>query len=86
MANKLEYEELGKDEKEILLNAFGYELDEDGFILDAQLKEKLVSKSLGKEMHVDSVALTPGSLKIIDASPISMSRFLREREDIEKTL
>ncbi|HLD15163.1 MAG TPA: hypothetical protein VJB94_01120 [Candidatus Nanoarchaeia archaeon] len=82
MKNEFQFEELSDDEKKILLSAFSYEVDREGNIIDVLLKEKVKSKITGKPLTIKDAALLPGSLKVIDSDPLTISRFIRE--EIEK--
>ena len=77
---ELIFEDLPLDGKKLLLSAFDYSVDDDGYIIDNLLGEKV--SSLGKPIKVEEATFTNGSLKIMDSDPVTISRFLREK--IEK--
>ena len=78
----MEFEELNENEKKLLLSAFEYDVNEEGEIIDNLLKEKVISKITKSPLTLKNVALLPGSLKVLDADPVTISRYLRE--EIEK--
>src|SRR3972149_3760365 len=75
---KFEFEELSDEEKKILLSAFGYLVDDEGNIIDSLDNSKIISQMTRKPLTIKDAALMPGSLKIIDSDPLTISRFLRE--------
>ena len=77
----MEFEELSDEEKKLLLNAFSYDVDDEGFIIDKALNERLFSNDTKRFISFDNAGLVPGSLKIIDTTPLTISKFLREKID-----
>ena len=81
MAKEVIFEELGKKEKIILLEAFDYDVDPSGFILNAA-REKIPSKEIpNQHLNIENVALVPGTLNVIDGTPSSISKFIREIDE-----
>jgi hypothetical protein len=80
MAGKIIFEELGVKERTLLLRAFGYDVDEEGYILTPN-HVKILSKEVPKSfLRVENTLLTPGgSLEILDGSTTSVSKFIIER-------
>ncbi len=80
MINKeIEFEELGIEEKKLLLGAFGFKVNEDGTVYDEELGTPIFSKRHKGLININEVALMPGSLNLIDSDPVSLSEFLREK-------
>jgi hypothetical protein len=72
------FEELTKEETSLLLRTYGYDVDSEGFIL-AQSGNRIPSEELPSEfLKADTAALISGSLRPIDGSPTSISKFIRE--------
>lgn len=82
MENNFRFAELGDAEKKVLLSAFGYSVDENGVIFDSLMNEPVPSPTTRKPILLKDAALVPGSLKMLDSDPLSISRYLRE--EIEK--
>lgn len=81
MPGEIIFESLNDEEEKILLQAFGYDVDSQGYIIDEN-GEKMTSEEVpSKKLKTDNSALVPGSLKVIDASPTSLSKFLRQVEE-----
>ncbi|MGA3289759.1 MAG: hypothetical protein ABSD42_05925 [Candidatus Bathyarchaeia archaeon] len=77
MPKKIIFEELTKEERTLLLRAFDYNVDSEGYILD-QTGSKIPSEEAPLEfLKVDNSTLIPGSLGVIDGTPTSISKFIR---------
>jgi hypothetical protein len=79
MKQEFVFEELSDDEKRVLLTAFGYQVDENRQIIDSLLREPVRSEITRKPLTLDNAAFLPGSLKVTDSDPLTISRYLRER-------
>ncbi len=78
MQGNVIFEELGKEERKLLLKAFDYDVDPKGYILDRS-GAKIPSKEIPSTfLKVDDATLVHGSLKVIDGTPASISKFIRE--------
>jgi hypothetical protein len=79
MVNKIIFEELTKEEKILLLSAYDYDITKDNFIIDPN-GNKIPSQEIpSKFLKLDEVVLTAGSLNIMDGTPTSISKFIREK-------
>lgn len=81
MAEQFEFEEITNDEKKILLSAFGYSVDDEGYIIDSLLNQQVISPETKKPFTLENATFVQGSLKIIDSDPLTISRYLREEID-----
>jgi len=82
MSFDIQFEELGIPERTLLLRAFDYDVDEEGFILDPA-----GSRIRSEEIHyrflkVEEAMIAPGSLQILDGTPTSISKYLREKVEV----
>lgn len=77
MKKQIEFEELGLKEKELLLGAFGYKINDDGTLFDEELREPVFSKRHKGLINIKEAALIPGSLEVLDSDPVTLSEFLR---------
>ncbi len=81
MAKEIIFEELGNEERILLLRAFDYDVDEEGCILNTS-GARIPSKENPNEfLHVETAALTPGSLEVRDGTSTGISKFIRELEE-----
>lgn len=76
--SEIRFEKLTKEEAVLLLSAFDYKVDAKGFILTPSGTKIRSEEIPGEFLKLDKVAITPGSIKIIDGSPTSISKFIRE--------
>ena len=75
---EITFEEIGNEEKKLLLKAFDYDVDDKGHIFTPSGSQVFSKESPDKALTLDNIALTPGSLKVIDGTPTSISKFIRE--------
>ncbi|MFH1545074.1 MAG: hypothetical protein ABIE23_03235 [archaeon] len=80
MAKEIIFDELKKEEAILLLKAFDYKLDKEGHILRPSGSKIPSELHPNKYLTLKDSALVPaGSMDVIDANPISISKFIRER-------
>ncbi|MHA1916990.1 MAG: hypothetical protein ACTSUV_01600 [Candidatus Ranarchaeia archaeon] len=79
MSKDIIFEELGKKEKILLLRAFDYDVDNKGFIRSPTGVKIQSKETPGKYIKINDSALIPGSLDIIEGTPSSLSKFIRDR-------
>lgn len=84
MPKNVIFEELDKDKKILLLRAFDYDVDSNGYVLTVSGSKIQSNENPSTFLHIDNVALTPGSLDVIDGTPTSISRFIREKLESDK--
>lgn len=80
---KLEFEELSDGAKKVLLSAFDYEVDGQGQIIDRLLNQMVMSAITKKPLTIKDAALLPGSLRVVDADPLIIAKYLREEIEID---
>lgn len=78
MPRDITFEELGDKEKILLLRAFDYDVDGEGYIVDKNGSKIPSEECPGEFISLEHGALVPGSLEVIDSSPTSLSKFIRE--------
>jgi hypothetical protein len=79
MAKEIIFEKLEKKEALLLLKAFDYDVDSEGYVVSPQ-GSRVASEENPKDfIRLEEAALTPGSLDVIDGTPISISKFIREK-------
>lgn len=77
--NEIIFEELGKNERILLLRAFDYDVDDDGYIKFPS-GQRIKSKEIpGKFIHIDEAALLPGTLEVVEGTAPALSKFIREK-------
>ncbi|MBL7148317.1 MAG: hypothetical protein ISS82_05820 [Nanoarchaeota archaeon] len=71
---------LKKEEMEILINALGYHLDEEGIVLDTK-KEKVICPFTKKEINICNISVMPGSLVLMNTNPVTLSEYFYQYPD-----
>jgi hypothetical protein len=83
MPKDIVFEELGEKERILLLRAFDYDVDSEGFILKPDGSRIHSKENPSTFIKVTDSTLVAGSLKVLDGTPIAISKFIRER--VEKS-
>ncbi|MFH1802880.1 MAG: hypothetical protein ABH864_05540 [archaeon] len=79
MKKELIFEELGKNERTLLLRAFDYDVDGEGNVLDKNGKKITSNENPNKLIKAEFATLVPGSLEVIDGTPTALAKYLREK-------
>lgn len=78
MPKEIVFEKLEKEEKILLLRAFDYDVDSDGYVLSPNGTRVPSEEVPGRYIRLEEAMFVPGSLKVIDGTPTSISKFIRE--------
>ena len=79
MPKEIIFEELTKEEKVLILRAFEYDVDSKGNVMNPG-GSKIPSKETPNTfLNLDNIALFPGSLNVVESTPASISKFIREK-------
>jgi len=84
MAEEIIFEELGKNERTLLLRAFDYNVDSNGYVLTPAGQRIRSKENPSIFIKAEFASLVPGSLEVIDGTPTAISEFLRKREQGEE--
>jgi len=79
MNQELKFETLSREEAQILLKAYDYDLDSEDYIIDTENNKRITEN--GEYVHISNAALLPGSLRINKSDPLSLSEYMRESEE-----
>ena len=71
---------LSKDEFNILLDVLNFRIDEQGRILD-QNGEKVICPFTQKQVELDTLSIMPGSLILMNTSPLTLSEYFYQYPD-----
>ncbi len=72
---EIKFEEIGIEERKILLDILGYEVGDGGMILNKKTKEKHVCPITGDVVFVENVSILPGSSVVIKTSELSLAEY-----------
>ena len=78
MKKDIRFEELGKKEKALLLKAFDFDVDKQGYILSPNRNRIASEETPSQFIKIDEAAFVPGSLNVIEGTPTAISRFIIE--------
>ncbi len=79
MQKEVIFESLKKEEAILLLKTYDFDVDKNGHILTPQ-GNKVPSEEIPKKfLKIEDAAFIPGSLKVIDGTPTSISKFIRQK-------
>ncbi len=76
----LELIELNVSERVKALERLGYLLNNEGYVLGKDNKE-ITCDYTKEKVHIKTAAILPGSLLIINATPLSMARYFIEHPE-----
>jgi len=79
--SKLKFEKIGIEEREVLLDCLGYEIDETGLIIVKKTKEAYKDPLFGNYTFIENASILPGSTIIVDTSEISLAEYLTRYVD-----
>jgi len=76
--------DLNKDERELLLDSLGFDIDGNGIIIEKCTNKPYMCPITGKEVHFDNASILPGSTVVINTSAYTLSeyfsKYLERRE------
>ena len=78
--------EIGIPERKVLLWAFDYSVDDEGFVLNPKGRRIHSEEIPSKHLKIEEVMILPkvgGGLKILDGTPTAISKYLRTLEEAE---
>lgn len=67
--------QLDNEKRVQILEKLGYEVDNDGYVIDKQTKKEVICKYSKEKVHINTAAILPGSVIIINATPLTMAEY-----------
>lgn len=74
-AAEIKFEEIGIEEKKILLDILGYEVGEAGIILDKNTKKKHICPITESVVFIENASVLPGSTVVINTTELSLAEY-----------
>ena len=74
--------QVDNEKRSRILEKLGYDIDSEGYLVERN-KKRAVCRYSGKHIHISHAAILPGSPAVINANPITMSRYFVERGNDE---
>lgn len=75
MTDDIEFEEIGIEEKKVLLDVLGYEVDDNGIIFDKSTQKEHVCPVTGDPVFVENASILPGSTIVIKTTELSLAEY-----------
>ncbi len=72
---EIKFEEIGIEEKKILLDVLGYEIGEAGIILDKETKKEHICPITESVVFIENASILPGSSVVINTSELSLAEY-----------
>ena len=68
----------------LALQKLGYDLNDDGFVIDKNNSNKeVICKYNQEKVHINTAAILPGSVIVINATPETMAQYFLDQNDEE---
>jgi len=61
-------------------NKIGFSVDSEGYVISKSSKKEVKCKYSGEKVHINTAAILPGSLLIINATPLTMAEYFAEQD------
>lgn len=69
------------DNRTQILNKLGYDINDEGYVIESGTKKEVICKYAGGKVHINTAAILPGSVTIINANPITMAEYFLDKEE-----
>ncbi len=73
---EIKFEKIGIEERKVLLDILGYEVNEDGIIIDKNTGEEYRDPITGDVVFIENASILPGSTVIINTSELTLSEYI----------
>ena len=74
---ELVLEQLNNENRVDILNKLGYSINDEGYVTDSKKKE-VICKYTEERIHINTAAILPGSVMVINATPLAMAQYFME--------
>lgn len=71
----VEFEDIGLEEKAILLDILGYYVDENGLIYDKATHKEHICPITNKVVFIEDASILPGSTVVMNTTQLSLSEY-----------
>ncbi len=75
---EIEFEDIGFEEKELLLDILGYDIGEGGIIFNKETKEQHICPITKEVVTIESASILPGSTIIMNTTELSLSEYFMD--------
>jgi len=83
---EIKFESIGIEEKKVLLDILGYDVNEDGLILDRETGREYICPYTDRVVFVENASVLPGSTVVINTTELSLAEYLTKfvEENVNK--
>lgn len=75
---EIEFEDIGLEEKALLLDILGYDIDDDGVIFNKETREQHVCPVTNELVTINSASILPGSTIIMNTTELALSEYFMD--------
>lgn len=75
---EIKFQGIGYEEKKVLLDILGYEVGEDGLILDKLTKKEHMCPITKEVVFIENASVLPGSTVVIRTTEFSLAEYFTE--------
>jgi len=76
--------QLNNKNRLLALQKLGYDLNDEGFVIDKNNSNtEVICKYSREKVHINTAAILPGSVVVINATPITMAQYFLDRDEEE---
>jgi len=70
--------QLNNEKRVEILKKLGYGVNSEGYVIKDSTKKEVICKYSGEKVHINTAAILPGSLLVINANPLTMAEYFVE--------
>jgi hypothetical protein len=78
MERKIEFLSISDDEKKVLLDILGYDIDDSDLIIKRDTQKPHICPITKREVYLKDASILPGSAIVINTSAISLAEYISE--------
>ena len=72
--------QMDNQKRVLALNKIGFEINDDGYVYNSATKKEVMCIYSKERVHINTAALLPGSVKIVNATPTTMAEYFLETD------
>lgn len=73
--------QLNNNNRILALQKLGYEVNDNGFVYEKSNGKEVICKYSKEKVHINTAAILPGSVIIINATPETMAQYFLDIEE-----
>lgn len=73
--------QLNNSNRILALQKLGYDINDEGYVYDKSNGKEVICKYSKEKVHINTAAILPGSVIIINANPETMAQYFLDMND-----